>query len=149
MWDTTSAKPPENKHRPTIGYRLQSRVVNPVNTVMDITTGKLEDYQDLIKYPDKGIYIQSLANEFGSPMDSLGDRIKGIRELIPKGEVMLNRNKIMYRKINYHVHPHKEKKTYRSLLMGGGGLLLYGGTNHSQQPLWRPSNSTLTASYPS
>ena len=94
---------------------------HPANSVIDPHTGKLLDYQDLIKYPTtKATWERSFANELGRLAEGVGTREKGTDTCffikyhdIPRGRVAT------YGRIVVEHRPMKVEKERTRLTVGG------------------------------
>ena len=74
-----------------------------------IFTGVLQEFCHLIKGPEKEIWKESLANEFGRLAQGVRNRIEGTNTMyfIPKEEVPLKTKKLTYPKIVCDIRPNK------------------------------------------
>ena len=99
------------------------------NAVLNPLTGVLQEYRHLIKGPDKTIWEQSLANEFGRLTQGVANRIEGTNTMyfIPKDEVPFATKKVTYPKIVCDIRNNKAE-THRTRITVGGNLLDYAGT---------------------
>ena len=84
-----------------------------VQSVMDLETGKMLGYRDLLKHPKLGKdWQRSAANEFGRLAQGVGDRIKGTNTIkfIKKENIPSERRKdITYAGFVCKVRPEKPK----------------------------------------
>ena len=97
-------------------------MLNPVTEV-------LQEFCHLIKGPDKKIWTEYLANEFGRLAQGVSKRIEGNNTMyfIPKEEVPLKTKKVTYPKIVCDIHPNTAE-THCTCITVGGNLLDYSGT---------------------
>eukprot|EP00957_Ditylum_brightwellii_P052745 3998198-Ditylum_brightwellii.AAC.2 len=96
------------------------------DSVVDAVTGKIQEYQELIKSKEKELWLQSSANEFGHLAQGVGDRIKNGTDtifFIPKSKIP-DRCKATYPKFVVDVCPQKEENQH-TMLTVGGNLLEY------------------------
>jgi len=126
--------PPDtpNPHNNMHNYFTRSKVTKPAvhtdqaNAVLNLETGKLEEYRQLRHGKDKVHWIHSFSNELGRLAQGIQD-IKGTDCItfiyykdIPKGQ------KIAYAHIICNIRPQK-KETYHTCMTIGRNLLDYNG----------------------
>ena len=120
---------------------LSSRIVNPktkvstkglqelVHAVMDMETGQMLNYRDLLKHPVLGKDWQlSAANEFGRLAKGVGGRIEGTNTIkfIAKESIPAERRKdITYAGFVCKVRSEKTKEPNRTRCVAGGNLINY------------------------
>ena len=100
-----------------------------VNAVMDLETGKMLNYRDLLKHPKLGKdWQRSAANEFGRLAQGVGDRIKGTNTIkfIKRETIPSDRQKdITYAGFVCKIRPEKTKEPNRMRCVVGGNLINY------------------------
>ena len=95
---------------------------------MDMETGKMLNYRDLLKHKKLGPdWQKSSANEFGRLAQGVGNRIKGTDTIkfIRKEDVPLDKRKeVTYASFVCKVRPEK-KEPNRTRCVAGGNLINY------------------------
>ena len=88
------------------------------NSVIHPVTGASQEYRQLIRGPDKDIWMLSFANELGQLAQGIRD-IKGTNTIvfITKAEVP-NNKRCTYGKINYDIKLEKTEKHRSRLTVG-------------------------------
>ena len=77
------------------------------------------EYRDLVKGPDRIVWVKGFSNELGRLAQGVGGRVKGTDTIkfITKKEVPMN-YKVTYGKIVADFKPHKEEKHRIRLTVG-------------------------------